>query len=148
MQIGWAPTRSFDNLTSDSMMQLSLTPLSSFSRLISVKLVWEVGHCQIMGYLKSDLGPSEFDTECNAEWDSLNWQRTSSKAVPSSIPQLVKSMCAAASLLRWEFVVSICLNALQQLDQHHGSFTTLICFNSVMNEQSPLGAPYAQMRWT
>ena len=44
------------------------------------------------------------------ESDLLIWLRTPFSTVPSSMPQLAKSTHAAASLSRYEFVVSISLN--------------------------------------
>lgn len=69
-----------------------------------------------------------------------------SRQSPSSMPRSVKSARAVASLSKRWFVNSIRYIALYLFERRHGSFTALICFDSVMEEQSPFGAPKAQMR--
>ena len=38
-------------------------------------------------------------------------------------------------------MMSICLSALNLLEHHHGSLTAQMCFDSVIDEHSPFGAP-------
>ena len=96
-----------------------------------------------LGYLRVRFRISGFDNKCDTVQDAPSWLRTPFKTDPLSILQLAKLTHAANSLLRWEFVVSICSSASQRLDRRQGSFTTLMCFDSVMNEQSPFRAPNA-----
>jgi hypothetical protein len=37
--------------------------------------------------------------------------------------------------------------ALKWLEQHQGFFIALMCFDSVIDEQRPFGAPKAQISW-
>ena len=64
--------------------------------------------------------------------------------VGGSIPRRTKSVCMAANLSRCVLVVSICIVALYRLDRRHGSFTDLMCFDSVIDEHKPFGAPNAR----
>lgn len=61
------------------------------------------------------------------------------------MPRRTKSVRIAVSLSRRVLVVIICIVALYRLDRRQGSFTALICFDSVIDEQRPLGAPNARI---
>ena len=65
--------------------------------------------------------------------------------VPFNMPCFVKSTCEAANLLSRWFVTNIWPRAsnLKRLEQCQGSFAVLICFDSVIDEQSPFGAAKA-----
>ena len=69
--------------------------------------------------------------------------RIQDKHVPLSMPQLAKSARVAANLCSHELVMSICPKAFQRLDHLQGSFTALMCLDSVIEEQSLFGAPNA-----
>ena len=60
---------------------------------------------------------------------------------PCIIPQLVNTELATISLSSCVLVSSICGSALNQLDHCHGFLTALICFDSMIEEQRPLGEP-------
>ena len=115
-----------------------------FQLLEVEELVQDVDHH--LGYLRVRFRISGFDNKCDTVQDAPSWLRTPFKTDPLSIPQLAKLTCAANSLSRQEFVVSICFSASQRLDQHQGSFTTLMCFDLVMDEKSPFGVPNARTR--
>ena len=61
--------------------------------------------------------------------------------LPSSISSEVKWMRAAASLLMRWFMMSICPSGLFFPERRYGRLTALMCFDSVIEEQSPFGAP-------
>ena len=70
--------------------------------------------------------------------------RIQDKHVPSSMPQLVMLAQVAANLSSCKLVMSICpKKAFQQLDYLQGSFMALMFLDSVIEEQSPFGAPNA-----
>ena len=115
-----------------------------FQPLEVEELVQDVDHH--LGYLRVRFRISGFDNKCDTVQDAPSWLRTPFKTDPLSIPRLAKSTRAADSLSRREFVVSICFSASQRLDRRQGSFTTLMCFDSVMDEQSQFGAPNARTR--
>ena len=73
--------------------------------------------------------------------------RASPRHVPQSIPQEVKSTCVAASLSLRVFMVSICFRASYWLDCCHGFLTAMICFDLVIKEQRPFGAPKFLIWW-
>lgn len=73
--------------------------------------------------------------------DVPSLSRIYDRHVPVSIPRLAKSIRDAANLSRRWFVSNIWLRASNRLDRCHGSLTALICLDSVMEEQSPFGAP-------
>ena len=73
--------------------------------------------------------------------------RIHDKHVPSSMPHLVKSTQVAASLSSRELVISICPKASQRLDCLQGSFTALMCFDSVIEEQRPFGVLNTRINW-
>ena len=86
---------------------------------------------------------SEHDYNIQWKYSLWSWSRTDDRQVPSSMPRLAKSTRAAASLSsRWS-VSSIWLSALKRLERCYGSFTALICLDSVIEEQRPFGAPKA-----
>ena len=64
---------------------------------------------------------------------------------PDIRPCSVKILRANDILSNREFVRSICSSALYRLERRHGSFTALICFDSVMDEHRPFGEPNRQM---
>ena len=64
---------------------------------------------------------------------------------PDIIPRSVKVVCANDILSKREFVQSICSSALCRLERRKGSFTALICFDSVIDEHKPLGEPNKQI---
>ena len=88
-----------------------------FQLLEVEELVQDVDHH--LGYLRVRFRISGFNNKCDTVQDAPSWLRTPFKTDPSSIPWLAKLTCAANSLSRWEFVVSICFSASQQLDQRH-----------------------------
>lgn len=63
------------------------------------------------------------------------------KHEPSSICRAIKSMRAAASLSRRWLVRSIWPRGWLRLERRQGSFTALMCFDSVIDEHKPFGAP-------
>ena len=63
-----------------------------------------------------------------------------------SIPCFSKSTAAAASLSIHWFVSNIWPSALYLLERLHGSFTALICFDSVIDVQRLFGVPNCLMR--
>jgi len=71
---------------------------------------------------------------------ALNWMALP-KHVPCSIPQDEKSTCAAANLSVHVLILSICWSASYWFNQCQGFLTAVICFNLVIDEQSPFGAP-------
>ena len=64
---------------------------------------------------------------------------------PAIIPCSAKVLRANDILSKREFVRSICSSALCQLEHRQGSFTALICFDSVMEKHKPLGEPNRQI---
>ena len=64
---------------------------------------------------------------------------------PVIIPRSVKAIRANDILSKRELVRSICESALNRLERRQGSFTALICFDSVMDEHRPLGEPNRQI---
>lgn len=70
-----------------------------------------------------------------------NVWRSLPKQVPSSMPRDVKSIRAAINLSMRELIMSIWLSASYRFDRRHGFLTAVICFDSVIDEQSPFGAP-------
>ena len=63
-----------------------------------------------------------------------------------SMPQEESSTQNAASLLRHWLISNIWPRGSFRLDQHQGFLTALMCFDSVIDEQSPFGAPNICMR--
>ena len=63
---------------------------------------------------------------------------------PLSIPQFMKSLRAAINWSSRWFVTSIWPSAWFLFDRRQGSLTALICLDSVIDEQTPFGAP---KRW-
>ena len=63
-----------------------------------------------------------------------------------SIPQFEKSVQAAVSWSICWFVTKICPRGWFWFEQHQGSLTALMCLDSVVEEQSLLGAPKSWMR--
>ena len=68
------------------------------------------------------------------------------KHVSFNIWHFVKSTREVANLSSHWFVTSIWPSALKQFEWCKGSFTALICFDSMIDEHKPFGAPKAQMR--
>jgi len=64
---------------------------------------------------------------------------------PVIIPCSVKVLRANDILSKREFVRSICTSALYRLERRQVSFTTLICFDSIIDEHKPLGEPNRQI---
>jgi len=55
------------------------------------------------------------------------------------MPRDEKLTRAAAILSLRVLIVSICFNASYRFDRHQGFLTAVICFDAVIEEQSPLG---------
>ena len=58
---------------------------------------------------------------------------------------MVNRTRAAVSFSMRRFVSMIWWMALYRLDRRHGRLTAVICFDSVMDEHSPFGAPKFSM---
>ena len=67
------------------------------------------------------------------------------EVVPVIIPRSEKVLHTNDILSKWEFVQSICSSARYQLEHCQGSFTDLMCFDSIMEEHKPLGEPNRQI---
>lgn len=93
------------------------------------------------------------DCMCSWAWEndkshSENLPRSSiafDSTVPASIPRAPKSTRDAASLSRRWLDMSIWPRALCLLDHRQGSFTALICFDSVIEEHNPFGEPKSRI---
>ena len=80
------------------------------------------------------------------EVENLRRWKKSQEAESSSIPRFAKSERAAANCTSLWFVVSIWLSALFLFDRRQGSLTARICWDSVIEELIPFGAPKSRIR--
>ena len=69
------------------------------------------------------------------------YAQMSMRTGPRSMPCDLKSMCAAASLSICWLVMSIWLSGSHQFESQYGFLTAPMCFDSVIDEQRPFGAP-------
>lgn len=67
------------------------------------------------------------------------------KTDPDNIPRLWKSTLAAASLSKRSLVLSISPRGWFLLDRRQGFLTAIMCFDSVIEEHRPFGAPKFRM---
>lgn len=134
----WGPA-----MTSSLLLLLTL----SFFEITAPAAIASLG---VLSSLALSCSPEKLDVSYweidRRKQESPSLQRVSERHVPLSIPCWVKLTCDVASLPRHWLVRSICPSALYRFNRCQGSFTALICCDSVMEEHRPLGAPKAQMR--
>lgn len=99
-----------------------------------------------------DIGPMSFESSSWFKSTSIGSGSSPLRSIavyddvePDIIPCSVKVLRAYDILSSREFVRSICISALNRLERRQGSFTALMCFDSVIDEHKPLGEPNRQI---
>ena len=140
----------------NSLRQLDTSFYSWPCNILSIFII--IGYCNKQRNLFIRHRGLSTELACNAlvgasVWRSLNQSRHENipsfvkihdRHMPLSMPHLLKSALAAASLSVCWLLRSIWPRVSKWLDCCQGSFTALMCFNSVMDEHRPFGAP---KRW-